>query len=65
MPLLLYEAIVALVANGACPGTLITPTSSYEQPADSHCPHWWDAEPCCWCGTDLGDADKPIRGMSF
>ena len=17
-----------------------------------HCVHWWDAEPCCWCGDD-------------
>ena len=21
---------------------------------DSHCAHWWDAEPCCSCGTDIG-----------
>lgn len=28
-------------------------------PADDvvHCEHWFDCEPCCWCGTDVGGED--------
>lgn len=28
-----------------------------EAPGDDlgHCQHWYDAEPCCRCGTDEGD----------
>lgn len=29
------------------------PQSKDEAPG-THCDHWWEAEPCCWCGTDEG-----------
>lgn len=24
---------------------------------NSHCDHWWDCEPCCYCGFDGGGED--------
>lgn len=33
----------------------------------SHCPHWWDCEPCHYCGFDGGgdDCDCPRHNPSL
>ena len=48
--------VAATVAMGYCFAPKALAEAVDEGAAfPGHCDHWWDAQPCCRCGTDLGE----------
>jgi NTP pyrophosphatase (non-canonical NTP hydrolase) len=41
--------------TGDDPQDTIDQVCLFSKDGSGHCGHWWDTEPCCWCGSDGGD----------